>query len=167
MKKEEISEFLKFAYKQGKVKDVEEAFNEYPVEDEWHEGKVENVLYEETSEYSVYSIGDIVFVKRYNYEDGKEGKNHLFVIIDQNNIAVPIENIGMLISSQLEKLRYETNKELKKDIQNGLKRDSIVKTDIIYKIKNEQILFKIGSVDKQKIEEYKESFYRNVQSTNK
>ena len=39
--KEELSDFLKIAYKYGKVKDVKEAFEEYPVEEEWHNGKVE------------------------------------------------------------------------------------------------------------------------------
>ena len=31
----------------------------------------------------------------------------------------------------------------------------------VYKILNEQIIFKIGKVDKEKIEEYKQSFYRH------
>lgn len=45
--KEELSDFLKTAYKYNKVKDLKEAFEEYPVEDEWHEGKLENVLKED------------------------------------------------------------------------------------------------------------------------
>ena len=40
--------------------------------------------------------------------------------------------------------------------------DSVVKTDVIYKINNKQILFKIGKVDMQKIEEYKESFRNSI-----
>jgi len=36
--------------------------------------------------------------------------------------------------------------------------DSIVKTDVVYRILNNQILFKIGIVDIDKIEEYKKSF---------
>ena len=39
--KEEMSDFLKFAYAKGKVKDAIEAFEEFPVEEEWHKGKVE------------------------------------------------------------------------------------------------------------------------------
>ena len=81
------------------------------------------------------------------------------VIIDQNNTAVPIENFGMLISSNLETLKFKTNSLLEKNSENNLHKDSIVKTDVIYKILNEQILFKIGKVDKEKIEEYKKSFY--------
>lgn len=43
--KEEFSDFLKIAYKYNRVKDLKEAFEEYTVE-EWHEGKLENVLKE-------------------------------------------------------------------------------------------------------------------------
>ena len=157
---DEISDFLKFANKKGKIKEVKEAFIEYPVEEEWHEGKIENILCEEEQIYSIYEIGDIVYVKDYEYEDGTRGKNHLFVIIEQNNIAVPIENFGMLISSKIDKIKYETNKLLEKDNKNNLKVDSIVKTDIIYKILNDQILFKIGQVDIEKVEEYKNSFLK-------
>ena len=157
---EGLSDFLKLAYEKGKVKEVKDAFYEYPVEEEWHQGKIENILCEDTVQYSPYDIGDIVFVKEYYYQNGEKGQNHLFVIVDQNNMAVPIENFGMLISSQLEKIKFEANKLLPKDDNNKLKRDSVVKTDVIYRITNNQILFKIGSVDKQKIEEYKESFLK-------
>ena len=41
-----------------------------------------------------YEIGDIVFVSKYKYnnETSDEGRNHLFVIIDQEKIeAVSVE----------------------------------------------------------------------------
>ncbi len=41
-----LSDFLKIAYEHGKVKDLKEAFEEFPVEEEWHKGKIENVLKE-------------------------------------------------------------------------------------------------------------------------
>lgn len=41
---EGLSEFLKFAYEKGKVKEVKDAFEEYPVEKEWHQGKIENIF---------------------------------------------------------------------------------------------------------------------------
>ena len=154
-----ISDFIQFAYKKGKIKELEEAFEEFNPKNEWHQGKIENVLAEENEDYTLYSIGDIVFVKEYHYADGKIGNNHLFVIVDQNNLAVPIENFGMLISSQLEKLKYKSNILLQKDKDNCLNKDSIVKTDVIYKISSRNILFKIGTVDDEKIKEYKESFY--------
>lgn len=158
---EKLSDFLKFAYSKGKVKEVKEAFEEYSPDNEWHKGKVENVLKENKKDYNYYKIGDIVFVKEYTYSNGEKGNNHLFVIIDQNNMAVPIENFGMLISSQLQKIKYKANKIIEKSKENGLNRNSVVKTDVIYKISQEQILFKIGGVDNKKIEEYKESFYNN------
>ena len=42
--KEELSDFLKLAYQYGKVKEAREAFKDYPVENEWHKGKLENIL---------------------------------------------------------------------------------------------------------------------------
>lgn len=165
--KKELSDFLKIAYKYNRVKDLKNAFEEYPVEEEWHKGKVENVLEEDGEEYNIsYNIGDIVFVKEYSYFDGKKGTNHFFVIIDKDNTAVPIENFGMLISSNLDKLKFKANKLLEKDDINNLKKDSIVKTDVVYKILNEQIIFKIGTVDNEKIEEYKNSFYESIQDEN-
>jgi len=52
--KEEMSDFLKFAIKSGRILDVEEAFKEFPPEEEWHKGKIENVLREESEEYKKY-----------------------------------------------------------------------------------------------------------------
>lgn len=43
----ELSDFLKTAYEYGKVKDLKDAFEEYPVDEEWHKGKIENVLKED------------------------------------------------------------------------------------------------------------------------
>ena len=122
--------------------------------------KIENVLKlnEESNEYYKYSTGDIVFVTRYKYSSGSSGSNHLFVIIEEDNIAVPIEYFGMLISSNLDKLKYTYNEYLEKDDKNNLHKDSIVKTDYLYKISEKDILFKIGEVDKDKIEVYKDNY---------
>lgn len=164
---EELSDFLKIAYKHNRVKDLKEAFEEFPVEEEWHKGKIENVLKEDNETYNIdYEIGDIVFVKEYKYSDGKIGNNHFFVIIDKNNTAVPIENFGMIISSNLNKLKFKTNKFLERDEMNNLHKDSLVKTDVVYKILNEQIDFKIGIVSYEKIEEYKKSFYESLKDDN-
>jgi len=43
MKENELSEFMKYAYKTGRVRDVQEAFEEFAPEEEWHEGKIENL----------------------------------------------------------------------------------------------------------------------------
>ena len=156
-------QFLQFLNEHGGAKPLEEAFKNYDPKEEWHEGKIENILMEDDEIYNPYLIGDIVFVKNYNYKDGAIGTNHLFVIISQNNLAVPIENFGMLISSKIEKAKYETNKILKKNLENGLKKDSIVKTDVIYKIYNDSILFKIGSIKKEIVDEYIESYMKSKQ----
>ena len=160
--KEGLSDFLKTAYEHGKVRDLKDAFKEYPVDEEWHKGKIENILKENNESYNFYEIGDIVFVREYSYPDGKVGNNHFFVIIDQDNTAVPIENFGMLLSSNLDKLKFKANKLLEKDETNNLHKDSLVKIDVIYKIPNEQIIFKIGIVSYEKIEEYKKSFYDSL-----
>ncbi|MCI9087198.1 MAG: hypothetical protein HFJ32_01355 [Clostridia bacterium] len=160
---ENLSEFLKLAYRHNKVRSLQEAFEEFPVEEEWHKGKTENVLREDEELYKInYAIGDIVFVKKYIYSDEKIGNNHLFVIIDQENTAVSIENFAMLISSNLNKLKFMSNELLKKDEINHLHKNSLVKTDALYKISNEQIEFKIGKVDTERVEQYKASFYETV-----
>ena len=41
----EISDFLKYAKEKGKIRDLSEAFEEYPVEEEWHKGKIENIYF--------------------------------------------------------------------------------------------------------------------------
>ena len=154
-----LSEFLKTAYKYGRVKEIEEAFEEFPATEEWHKGKIENVLKENSEKYDSYEIGDIVFVSVYVYPDGKLGSNHLFVIIDKDNTAIPIEYIGMILSSQINKIKYKSNKLIKKDNENNLDKDSIVKTDTLYKLYDKQILFKVGTIEIDKIEEYKQAFY--------
>lgn len=161
-------EFLKEVLKYGKIKPVEEAFKEFPVEEEIHKGRIDSYIKvaEDNEEYSInikYKVGDIVFVKRYKYEDGTEGKNHLFVIINQNNnIAVPIEYLGMIISSKIEKVKYKENILLPKDNNNNLEMDSIVKTDVLYEIASKEIVMKIGKVDEDKIEEYKEAYLKII-----
>ena len=39
-----LSDFMKFVYAHDGVKDLSEAFKEFPPEEEWHEGKVEKVI---------------------------------------------------------------------------------------------------------------------------
>ena len=87
----------------------------------------------------------------------------MFVIINQNNnIAVPIEYLGMIISSKIEKVKYQSNILLPKDNKNNLETDSIVKTDVLYMIESKEIVMKIGKVDDDKIEEYKEAYLKII-----
>ena len=158
-----MSEFIKKAYEANRVKEVKDVFDELPPEEEWHKGKIEYIIEESKVVYSdTCEIGDIVFVRKYTYDDGKEGTNHFFVIVDYDNIAVPIEYFGMIISSNLDKLKYNTNILLKSYNYNNLDRDSLVKTDVIYKLSKNQIAFKIGKVDIDKVEEYKRRFIKQI-----
>ena len=63
----EISDFLKMAYEHGRVKDLKDAFEEYPVDEEWHKGKIEN-----SESYSLYEIGIV------NYERIQEYKKSFY-----------------------------------------------------------------------------------------
>ena len=42
--KREVDEFIRRQWLEGKTKNVNDAFKEYPVEEEWHKGKIENIL---------------------------------------------------------------------------------------------------------------------------
>ena len=68
---------------------------------------------------------------------------------------------GMLISSKLQKASFKYNKIIPKDNNNKLKQDSIIKTDVIYKIFTKNILLKIGNIDKTKVEIYKNYLINN------
>jgi len=100
---------------------------------------------------SKYEIGDIVFVSKYDYDNGTKGENHLFVIIDDDSQLVPIEYFGMIVSSHREKSKelsnFKYNEPLDKNSSNHLNKDSIVKCDQIYQIPSSHIQFKIGQVD--------------------
>lgn len=147
-------ELIEKLEKSGRIKDASEAFKEFPVEEEWHKGDIDSFVKEDTETYGEYSIGDIVFVEKYKYSNGKVGHRHLFVIIEKDNYAVPLEYFSMILSSHLEKLKYNSNKLLLKDELNNLKRDSIVKTDIIYKIQQDNIKYKVGRVKRTVVEDY-------------
>ena len=54
--KKELSDFLKIAYKYDKVRDVKEAFEEYPVSEEWHKGKIENLIKENETQFRKIKI---------------------------------------------------------------------------------------------------------------
>ena len=126
------------------AKNVSEAFTNFPPEEEWHHGDIEYFINEPAFYYNgTCKIGDIVFVREYSYNDGTKGYRHMFVIVDSDYKAVPIEYFGMLISSHLEKMKFDTNLLLLKDKKNNLLKDSIVKIDEIYRLTKEQIVFKV------------------------
>lgn len=113
------------------------------------EEAVEYYVSQKCSSYNAYKTGDIVYVREYNYASGNIGHDHLFVIVDKDINAIPIEYLGVLISSKLKKTKYKGNIILKKNRSNNLIKDSIVKTDVIYAINIENIICKIGKVDNE------------------
>lgn len=153
------SDFIKKAYSMGRVKNSSEAFKDYPPLEECHHGDAIGLIGESKVEYlAKYSIGDIVYVKEFLFPSGSIGYNHLFVIVEEDNKAVPLDYFGFIISSRLNKLKYGSNILLKKDSLNSLSKDSIVKTDYLYDISSDNILFKIGSVSESNVLKYKEMF---------
>ena len=100
-----------------------------------------------------FNIGDIVFVSNYKYKTGRTGKNHIFVIIDDEK-AIEINYFGFLISSNIEKISYKYNQILNKNKINNLYKDSIVKCDDLIKIGENKILFKIGVVTSEELERF-------------
>lgn len=152
------SDFIKEAYRRGNVKKYSEVKNADP-------NLLENdcpsfYIGEKINSYTNYEIGDIVFVGNFNYEDNSKGNNHLFVIVDEDNHAVPINYFCMILSSNLKKITYRQNILLKKDYMNKLKKDSIVKTDYIYEFTNEDINMFIGKVPLEKVNEFKELYLK-------
>lgn len=116
---------------------------------------------EDELKYNSYNIGDIVFVHTYNYKNGTKGNNHMFLIVDTEKKEQSLLYFGMLISSKIEKTYFKSNKYIHKDNKNNLKKDSIIKTDVIYKIFTQNILLKIGNIDKTKVDIYKNYLINN------
>lgn len=77
MKDKKVKDFLEVAKKSGRIRDVKEAFIEYPVENEWHKGKIANILElnDNNEAYLIYKIGDMDKVEEYKksfYEEFNE-----------------------------------------------------------------------------------------------
>lgn len=157
------SDFIKKARKAGKIKVYEEVKYTDPDLNEDYEFPGFYVG-EEIVEYPSYEIGDIVFVENYKYNDGKYGKNHLFVIVDKDNHAVTIINFCMLISYNIDKLKFKSNIFLQKDNINNLNKDSVVKTDNLYEIETEEISFKIGQIDISIAKQYKNIYLEGIKN---
>ena len=100
-----------------------------------------------------YNIGDIVFVLNYIYKNGEKGVNHFFVIIDEEQ-AVDFNYFGFLLSSRIEKANYPYNELLKKDKENALEKDSIVKCDDFIELDNNEISFKLGQVSQNDLDRF-------------
>lgn len=98
-----------------------------------------------------YNLGDIVFVNEFNFNKNKLGKNHLFVVVADDNKVVPPLYFGLIVSSHREKSRdnsnFKYNVSLNKGKINSLKYYSVVKCDQLYVFPRANIQFKIGSAE--------------------
>lgn len=61
-----------------------------------------------------------------------------------------------------QEIKHSSNILLKKDNKKNLKVDSLVKTDEIYIIYSEDILFKVATIDKDILAKYKDKFYSSI-----
>ncbi len=77
---------------------------------------------------------------------------------------MPIEYFGMIISSNIKKEKY--NIKVNKDKENNLYKNSIVKTDHIYKLNKTDILKKVGKIDSDMIKLFESKYeeYSNEKS---
>ena len=148
-------DFLEFAKKKNKVRNLSDICWNMP-------NYTFGIINEHQVKYNNYTVGDLVFVQKYKYKDGKFGNNHIFLIVDIDKRSEKAVYYGMLISSKMEKITYRYNKLLIKNSQNNLHKNSIIKTDVIYKIFTQNILLKIGNIDKTKVEIYKSYLVNNT-----
>lgn len=153
-------DFIELVKENGLLKEVSYAFKKYLPEEEWHKGNVNFYIKERMTNFG-YNIGDIVYVPRFKYSNNSSGSNHLFVIIDKYKQIVPLEYFCLLISSNISKLKYSKNVSLTPDDKNNLNKESIVKTDYVYRLDTEAIVYKIGEVSIEKINYYKECVKNN------
>ena len=160
MDKERYKKRVKELIKKSKEKELIKTYEEFL---ETEESKKYAMLQEEVEYYTSnyynkklkkYEIGDIVFVSKYKYKNGEGGKNHSFVIIDEEQ-AIDINYFGFLLSSQTQKLNFSFNK---------LKKDSIVKCDDLITILEKDIKFKIGEVTEEELENFINAYERYLET---
>lgn len=111
-----------------------------------------------------FEIGDIVYVKNYQYKNGEKGTGHCFVIIDDDGQAIDLNYFGFLISSNTQKATYPYNETINRDDTNNLKKDSIVKCDDLIEIAEKEIKFKIGSVDVEDLTRFLDTFAKYLET---
>lgn len=80
--------------------------------------------------YNCFDVGSVILVQDLTFKDIN---SHVFVVIEENNISVPIEYL------------YYINSKVKN-------------VDFVYQINNDKIIKKIGDVDKNVINEYKRNY---------
>lgn len=98
-----------------------------------------------------YEIGDIVWVAEFEDADKKVVDHHYFVVIDDDGQLIPADYFGFVVSSNTKKSKenskFKYNETIRKNKENNLDTDSIVKCDQLFTIPRKTISFKLGSVD--------------------
>lgn len=150
-----MTNFIQYVEENSKIKSIEDIDR-----DEYLFEYLE--IQEPPEKYCNYIVGDLILVQKYKYKNGKFGYYHIFLIVDININNEDISYFGMLLSSKVEKVSYKANKIIHKNNENNLRKDSIIKTDVIYKIFTKNILLKIGNIDKTKVEIYKNYLINNI-----
>lgn len=77
-----------------------------------------------------YKVGDVVIVSDVSFIDVN---SHVFVVIDENNISIPIEYLYYISTN---------NKNI----------------DFVYQLNDRKVIRKIGYIDKSVISDYKKKF---------
>lgn len=118
-------------------------------------------------------IGDIVLVNAFDYPDGSSGSLHSFVVMDINKDEfelVNLEYLCFLISSHTDKNndvnpKYPYNEPIEPTEENGLKKQSHVKCDILFDtIKEDNIFMRLGTITPTQYKKFMELFQKSLES---
>lgn len=118
-----------------------------------------------------YEIGDIVWVAEFEDTNKKLVDHHYFVVIDDDGKLIPAEYFGFVVSSNTKKSKenskFKYNEPIKKNNNNNLTVDSIVKCDQLFQIPKKTISYKLGSVDVEDMIRFLKAYNDFLESSNK
>lgn len=116
-----------------------------------------------------YEIGDIVWVAEFEDSNKKMVDHHYFVVIDDDGQLIPADYFGFVVSSNTKKSKenskFKFNEPIKKNKNNKLDTDSIVKCDQLFQIPKKTISFKLGSVDVEDMIRFLTAYKEYIESS--
>lgn len=111
-----------------------------------------------------YQKGDIIWAseaKNLSVENN-DVKNHYFVLINDDGMAVPFEYYGFVISSRIDKSKdnspFKYNEPIEKSDENQLETNSIIKCDQLFNIPADNIGGKLGSAEQDDFIRFLDAF---------
>ena len=118
------------------------------------------------------NVGDIVLVTHFVYPNGKPGSLHSFVIMDINKDEFELVNLDylcFLIPSNISKSndansRYPYNEPILPTAESGLLTKSHVVCDVLYNIKENDIIMRVGSIDANQYKLFMDLYKKSLQS---